>query len=87
MKGKPVSESIREYIKEEVKQLDIKPNLTVIKVGNDPASETYVNNKIKACFDVGIESTLVQLPEDSKARMAVKEIFTKLNIFYLRPSK
>lgn len=64
MKGKPVSESIREYIKEEVKQLDIKPNLTVIKVGNDPASETYVNNKIKACFDVGIESTLVQLPED-----------------------
>lgn len=64
MKGKPVSESIRNYIKEEVSQLEVKPNLTVIKVGNDPASATYVNNKIKACKEVGMKSTLVELPED-----------------------
>lgn len=64
MKGKPVSEHIRDYIKYEVAQLEVKPNLTVIKVGEDPASATYVRNKIKACEEVGMRSTLIQLPED-----------------------
>lgn len=63
MRGKPVSENIRQQIKEEVEKLEVKPNLTVIKVGNDPASETYVRNKIKACEEVGMLSTLIQLPD------------------------
>jgi methylenetetrahydrofolate dehydrogenase (NADP+)/methenyltetrahydrofolate cyclohydrolase len=38
------------------------PGLAVILVGDDPASAVYVRNKIKACGEVGIRSTLVQLP-------------------------
>lgn len=64
MLGKPVSENIRKQIKEEVSQLEVKPNLTVIKVGHDPASGTYVKNKIKACEEVGMLSTLIQLPDN-----------------------
>lgn len=61
---KELSEKIREEIKEEVSKLETKPNLTVIRVGNDLASQTYVRNKVKACQQVGIESSVIELPED-----------------------
>lgn len=76
MKGKPVSESIREYIKSEVSQFEVKPNLTVIKVGDDPASATYVRNKIKACEEVGMRSTLIQLPHNIKENELIDIIGT-----------
>jgi methylenetetrahydrofolate dehydrogenase (NADP+)/methenyltetrahydrofolate cyclohydrolase len=37
------------------------PHLAAILVGNDPASETYVSNKIKTCNDIGFESSLIHL--------------------------
>lgn len=61
---KELSEKIREEIKEEVSKLETKPNLTVIRVGNDLASQTYVRNKVKACQQVGMESSVIELPED-----------------------
>ena len=39
------------------------PGLTVILVGDDPASQTYVNNKEKACARLGIASTTLRMPE------------------------
>ena len=41
------------------------PGLAVILVGNDPASQTYVNHKRKACEEVGIYSECHQLPENT----------------------
>ncbi len=38
------------------------PKLTVVLVGEDAASRLYVQNKSKACRDVGIESVVVELP-------------------------
>jgi methylenetetrahydrofolate dehydrogenase (NADP+)/methenyltetrahydrofolate cyclohydrolase len=40
------------------------PALTLIRVGNDPASGVYVRNKVRACGDVGIKSEVVHLPAD-----------------------
>ncbi len=40
------------------------PGLAVIKVGEDPASEVYVNNKRKSCLEVGIRSFAFDLPCD-----------------------
>jgi methylenetetrahydrofolate dehydrogenase (NADP+)/methenyltetrahydrofolate cyclohydrolase len=40
------------------------PHLAAILVGNNVASHTYVNGKVKACEKVGFESTLITLPED-----------------------
>ena len=61
--GKKVSLKILNKIKEKVSKMSIKPHLVVILVGNDPASKIYVNNKRKAANEVGIISTIIELPE------------------------
>src|ERR687885_90265 len=39
------------------------PGLAVVLVGNDPASEIYVRNKVKACADLGIYSEKITPPD------------------------
>lgn len=67
--GKEVSKIYRERIKEEIERYRLKgyrePSLAVVLVGNDPASQVYVNNKRKACQKVGIRSLFYHLPEDT----------------------
>ena len=41
-----------------------KPGLAVILVGENPASQIYVRNKVKACEDANIYSELIRLPQD-----------------------
>src|SRR5262245_50765540 len=41
----------------------VTPGLAVILVGQNPASQVYVRNKIRDCAEVGIRSTLIELPE------------------------
>jgi len=56
--GKELAKKIRANLRDEVTELKnkgVNPKLAVILVGNDPASKIYVNNKNKACEDVGIE--------------------------------
>lgn len=59
--GTTVSETLLNELKEEIDQLQKKtsrtPGLAVILVGDDPASQTYVNNKKKACAKIGIRSS------------------------------
>ncbi len=47
-----------------LKQRGITPTLGIIRVGNDPASETYVRNKVKTCSELGIRCITFSLPED-----------------------
>lgn len=61
--GKEIGGKIRETIQQEVNDLKsegITPGLTVILVGDDSASHTYVANKQKACSELGIYSRLIQ---------------------------
>ena len=62
--GKATAEAIKIEIREEVEQMRREgkkvPHLAAILVGNDGASETYVNNKIKTCSDIGFESSLLR---------------------------
>ena len=64
--GKALSEKIRDQLKREVEELKEKsgrePALAVVLVGNNPASEIYVRNKIKACQKIGIRSIDKKLP-------------------------
>jgi methylenetetrahydrofolate dehydrogenase (NADP+) / methenyltetrahydrofolate cyclohydrolase len=64
--GKAIAEKIKKEIALEVAAIidaDVKaPHLAAILVGNDPASETYVASKEKACHAVGITSTTYRLP-------------------------
>ncbi|HEX7058213.1 MAG TPA: bifunctional methylenetetrahydrofolate dehydrogenase/methenyltetrahydrofolate cyclohydrolase FolD [Bacilli bacterium] len=66
MNGKEVAEEIRGKLKRDVADLQAKgvtPGLTVILVGEDPASQVYVRNKARACEKLGIASTVIRLPE------------------------
>ena len=68
--GKLVAQVTREQIKKDVEAIKAANypcgiGLAVILVGDDPASQVYVRNKIKACDEVGIKSFLCKLPAES----------------------
>lgn len=66
--GKMISAELEEKLKLRVKALANKgiiPGLTVILVGEDPASQTYVSNKEKACARLGIRSNTIRMPEET----------------------
>ncbi len=68
--GKKTAEQIKEELGIEVKQLVAEgkraPHLAAVLVGNDGASLTYVNSKVKSCEKIGFGSTLVKLDETIK---------------------
>lgn len=84
--GKEVAASKRAEIKAQVEKLSAdgkKPGLAVIIAGNDSASRVYVNNKKKACAEVGIESFEYALSEDitqSKLISLIKKLNSDKNV-------
>ena len=80
--GKKTSASIREEIAKEVAQMiDAEiaaPHLVAVLVGEDAASQTYVNAKEKACQSVGITSTIYRMPEKTTEK-ALLEMVEFLN--------
>jgi len=63
--GKAVAARVRAEVAEEVRALSargVTPGLTVVRVGDDPASAIYVRGKRKACDEVGIRSVEHHLP-------------------------
>ena len=64
--GKALSLKILDNVKEKVSKLNKIPHLVVVLVGDDSASKIYVNNKKKAAEKVGIKSTIIELPSDTK---------------------
>ena len=76
--GKKVAELIEKQIKEELEALMKKgpmvPGLATILVGENPASKIYVNLKQKTCERVGINSTIISLPE----KVTEKELLNKV---------
>ncbi|MGD8191539.1 bifunctional methylenetetrahydrofolate dehydrogenase/methenyltetrahydrofolate cyclohydrolase FolD [Brevibacillus ginsengisoli] len=79
--GKEVAKSIRNELKTEVEALinkGIVPGLTVILIGNDPASESYVRGKVKACEEVGIHSELIR-KEPSITQEELLSLIDELN--------
>lgn len=64
--GKLISAQIRAELKEETKtfieKTGVTPKLTVILVGEDPASQVYVRNKGRACEEVGFAAEQITLP-------------------------
>ena len=67
--GKAIAKKLRADYAERIVALKAKhgvvPGIAVILVGDNPASEVYVRNKISACRETGIHSELVRLPADA----------------------
>ena len=76
--GKKTASDIKEEIALEVRNLKDEgkktPHLAAIIVGNNGASITYVNAKVKACELVGFKSTLIRLPEEITEDELLNEI-------------
>ena len=65
MLGKPVAASVIDQLASEIPDFTVKhrpPRLTVIIVGEDPASQVYVGMKVKTARKCGIDSCLIELP-------------------------
>ncbi|MBM7552338.1 bifunctional methylenetetrahydrofolate dehydrogenase/methenyltetrahydrofolate cyclohydrolase FolD [Thalassobacillus pellis] len=79
--GKDLAAELRNEMKEEVTRLKengITPGLTVILIGEDPASLSYVRGKQKASEKVGMESDLIELPE-STSQAELLSLISELN--------
>lgn len=66
--GKIMAAELEEHLRKRVaslKEKGLHPGLTVILVGEDPASQTYVSNKEKACERLGICSNTLRMPENT----------------------
>ena len=77
--GSEVAKKVTENLTSQVQTLQKKgvhPCLSVMLIGDDPASQVYVQHKIKACQKVGIQSKLVRLPQDT----SMKEVLSKLQL-------
>ncbi|MEX2566938.1 MAG: tetrahydrofolate dehydrogenase/cyclohydrolase catalytic domain-containing protein [Cyclobacteriaceae bacterium] len=76
--GRKISNEIKDEIAAEVAEIKEKngkiPHLAAILVGNDGASQTYVGAKVKACEQVGFESTLVRLEENVSEEILLIEV-------------
>ncbi len=76
--GKQTSADIRIEIKEKVERIKNQggkiPHLAAILVGNDGASETYVNFKVKDCEQVGFKSTLKRFDDSVSEKELLAEV-------------
>lgn len=76
--GKQISQSIKDELRLEVAQLREQvgraPRLDVIIVGTNPASQTYVRNKVLAAEYVGMDGRLIELPEQTSEDELLKLI-------------
>lgn len=80
--GKELSQRKKDEMKKAVdalKEKDVTPGLAVIIVGTDPASQTYVRGKQKACQEVGIHSVLIEMPEETSEEELLAKI-RELNV-------
>jgi methylenetetrahydrofolate dehydrogenase (NADP+)/methenyltetrahydrofolate cyclohydrolase len=80
--GKQVSLELQEEIAAKVKKISSSnvetPHLAAVLVGNNPASESYIRSKIKACEKVGFKSTLLRF-ETNISHQELEETVQKLN--------
>lgn len=76
--GKKTSEAIKLQIASEVEKIIAqggrRPKLVAILVGDDGASRTYVNNKEKACHDVGFDSQVLRYPAETSEESLLAKI-------------
>ena len=83
--GKAVSLKVKESVKvraDELKKFGVEPTLSVVLVGEDKASQTYVRAKEKACNEYGIKSVAHRLSENTTQN----ELLALINVLNLDDS-
>lgn len=73
--GKAIANEIRTKMKMEIEEKNLKPYLVTILVGDDPASQVYVNFKEKACNAIGIKNDVFRMASDTSE----EQLFAKID--------
>ena len=81
--GKKLRNEIVEELKKEVKHYMIKPCLAVIQIGDDPASNTYIKSKEKACNEIGMYFKHIKFTEETKEIEVINKILELNNDEYV----
>lgn len=80
--GKKLADDIKKEIAQEVSEIKLAggnvPHLAAVLVGDDPASQAYVRNKVNSCNECGFESTLIK-KDDGISEEELLEIVHDLN--------
>ncbi len=76
--GKQIAADIREKLKQKIDSLPSAPQLAIVLVGNDEPSLIYVRNKQKAAMQIGLQSQLYHLDEDTSEEKLLN-VIAKLN--------
>jgi methylenetetrahydrofolate dehydrogenase (NADP+)/methenyltetrahydrofolate cyclohydrolase len=74
--GKALAETIRARVAEEARKLGIRPGLAAVLVGENPASQVYVRNKVKQTEEAGLASFEHRLPADTPEADLLKLVQT-----------
>lgn len=80
--GKQVASQVLEEVERDIARLreqGIAPGLAVVLVGEDPASQVYVNSKVKKCAELGMNSRKIVLPSDASQEELLR-IVRELNV-------
>lgn len=77
--GKLLAQKIYANLRQQIAQLPQAPQLDIVLVGHDDASEIYVRNKIKAAAQIGVKAILHRL-EDNTSESALLSLIDSLNI-------
>ncbi len=72
--GKLISAEILAELRPRIAALKRPPTLAVVLVGENPASQIYVRNKIKACHDLGIRSVEIRPPGDIQTSALIEQL-------------
>lgn len=74
--GRKVAASIHEYIRRKVDESSIRPHLSVILVGDNQASRSYIRMKQRACEAVGMRFSVQEFPETIEEQILLDAICT-----------
>ncbi|RPE70639.1 methylenetetrahydrofolate dehydrogenase (NADP+)/methenyltetrahydrofolate cyclohydrolase [Tibeticola sediminis] len=83
--GIAISKHVRTSVAERTRALQqhgVTPGLAVLLVGDNPASQVYVRNKVRACHEVGFHSVLEQYPQT----LAEAELLERIAVLNADPS-
>ncbi|MFB0518160.1 MAG: tetrahydrofolate dehydrogenase/cyclohydrolase catalytic domain-containing protein, partial [Acidobacteriota bacterium] len=76
--GRKIAQQIKDEVRLGVEKLrataGIQPGLTAILVGDQPASQVYIRMKTRACQEVGIRSTTIQIEKNTSTEEVLRQI-------------
>ena len=77
LNGTQIADAIKEELKQEIaalKSRGVTPGLAAVLVGENPASQIYVRNKVRACESLGLYSERIELPAETSTAELLKLI-------------